>query len=177
MELTVRCLYTSRCLAATAKECRTFAVYRDDELVTPPIWNTENMMFLFSGIRAEIEPVPNKQGWYQLTGKHIERWTEDISETFYVLKTADVKVDYRAKILGVHDRDPEIELRDPRFNHENDPEGNASFGVYTEGGRTFMLLAVNQAEYAIFRFLCPHQAGDDEEFDPLSDYRVETSVA
>lgn len=131
------------------------------------------MMFLLNGIRAEVEPVPNQDGWYQLTGKHIERWTMDVSDTFGDVEGSGIKVDYQAKVMGIHNQDPEIELRDPRFNHENDPEAGASFGVYTEAGRTYMLLAVNQAEYAIFRFLCPHEAGDDEEFDPMSEYRVE----
>lgn len=131
------------------------------------------MMFLFNGIRAEVEPVPKKKGWYQLTGKHIERWTVDVCDTFGDLANGGIKVDHAAKILGLHDRDPEIALRDPRFNEENDPQDGATFGVYTEAGRTYMLLAVNQAEYVIFRFLCPHEAGDDEAFDPMSDYRVE----
>lgn len=136
------------------------------------------MMFLFNGIRAEVEPVPKKKGWYQLTGKHIERWTVDVGDTFGDLTSGGVKVDYRAKILGIHDRDPDIEQHDPRFNHENDPDdGNASFGVYTEAGRTYMLMAVNQAEYVIFRFLCPHETGDDDEYDPMSAYRVEASTS
>lgn len=135
------------------------------------------MMFLVNGIRAEVEPVPKKKGWYQLTGKHIERWTMDVSDTFMDLDTCDAKVDYQAKILGIHDHDPELEQRDPRFNYENDPENGASFGVFTEGERTYMLLAVNQAEYVIFRFLCPHEAGDDEQFDPMSNYRIEKTAA
>lgn len=134
------------------------------------------MMFLNFGIRAEVEPVPMKEGWYQLTGKHIERWTVDVSETFDTLEMSCVDVDFQAKILGIHDYDPGIELRDPRFNHENDPE-DARFGVYTECGRTYMLLVVNQAEYVIFRFLCPHEAGDDEKYDPMINYRIEKSVS
>ncbi|MBB1162672.1 hypothetical protein [Aquariibacter albus] len=130
-------------------------------------------MFLFNGIRAEVEPVPKKKGWYQLTGKHIERWTVDVCDTFGDLSTGGIKVDHGAKILGIHNRDPEIAQQDPRFNEENNPEDGATFGVYLEGGRTYMLMAVNQAEYVILRFLCPHEAGDDEAFDPISDYRVE----
>lgn len=131
------------------------------------------MMFLFNGIRAEVEPVPKKKGWYQLTGKHIERWTVDVGSTLGDLASGGTKVNYQARILGVHDREPEIAEQDPRFNEENNPDDGASFGVYTEAGRAYMLLAVNQAEYVIFRFLCPHEAGDDEAFDPMSDYRVE----
>jgi hypothetical protein len=137
-------------------------------------------MFLFSGIRAEVEPVPGKSGWFQLTGFNIERWTVDVSDTFGDLERGEVEVDHNAKILGIHSRDPEIALRDPRFNHENDPEsGGASFGVYVEAGKMWMLLAVNQAEYAIFRFLCPHEAGadEDETYDPIGDYRVAKKLA
>ncbi len=135
------------------------------------------MMFLYSGMRAEVEPVPGKKGWFQLTGQHIERWTVDVQGTFGDLKAAKIKVNYRAKIFGIHDRDPEIALHDPRFNYENDPDRGASFGVYTEAGRTYMLLAVNQAEYVLFRFLAPHEAAAvdsdaDEKNDPISDYRA-----
>jgi hypothetical protein len=134
------------------------------------------MMFLYSGIRAEVEPVPGKRDWYQLTGKHIERWTVDVMDTFGDLRGTKVKVNHTAKILGIHDVDPEIELRDPRFNEENNEDEGNTFGVYTEGGRTYMLLAVNQAEYALFRFLCPHEAGGpeaDEKYDPIENYRIE----
>lgn len=136
-----------------------------------------NMMFLLNGIRAQVEPVPAKTGWYQLTGKHIERWTVDVGDTLSDLEHGGAKVDYQAKILGIHDRDAEISEKDPRFNAESNPEDGATFGVYTEAGRTYMLLAVNQAEYALFRFLCPHESGDDDEFDPISDYRVEAAAA
>lgn len=138
------------------------------------------MMFLFSGIRAEVEPVPGKKGWYQLTGKHIERWTVDVSDTFGDLRAGKVKVKHNAKIRGIHNVDPEIELRDPRFNHENNEGEGNTFGVYTEAGRTYMLLAVNQAEYALFRFLCPHEAGGpeaDDAYDPIGTYRVEPPAA
>ena len=134
------------------------------------------MMFLFNGIRAQVEPVPAKAGWYQLTGKHIERWTMDVGDTLGDLENGGAKVDYQAKILGIHDRDAEIAERDPRFNEENNPEDGATFGVYTEAGRTYMLLAVNQAEYALFRFLCPHESGDDDAFDPISDYRLDAAA-
>lgn len=134
-------------------------------------------MFLFNGIRAEVEPVPGQEGWYQLTGRHIERWTMDVGDSFGDIESCG-PVNYEARIRGIHDMDDEIALRDPRFNSENDPEnGEAAFGVYEgEDGRTYMLLTVNQAEYALFRFLCPHEAGGpeaDEEYDPIENYRLE----
>ena len=114
-----------------------------------------NMMFLLNGIRAQVEPVPAKTGWYQITGKHIERWTMDVGDTLSDMENGGAKVDYQARILGIHDRDAEIAEKDPRFNAENNPEDGATFGVYTEAGRTYMLLAVNQAEYAHFSLPLP----------------------
>ncbi|MEJ5999736.1 hypothetical protein [Paucibacter soli] len=136
------------------------------------------MMFLFNGIRAEVEPVPGEEGWYQLTGKHIQRWTMDVADTAGDLLSCNVEINCNARIRGIHSWDPEIELRDPRFNHENDEE-NASFFVYTErgDGRTYMILAVNQAEYAIFRHLVPHESGEEDEYDPIEDYRLDAPVA
>jgi len=135
-------------------------------------------MFLFGAIRAEVEPVPGQAGWYQLTGKRIERWTMEVNETFGDLERCGVKIDYKAQIKGIQDRDPEIALRDPRFNRQNDPDGDSSFGVYTDKETTWMLLAVNQAESVLFRFLCPHEAGEEgDEYDPIEDYRIEPKPA
>lgn len=130
------------------------------------------MMFLFNGIRAEVETVRKKNGWYRLTGKQIERWTAEVGDTFSDLTSGRTRVDYRAIVLGLHD--PDLEQSVPRFNHENGAEnGNAIFGVCIEGRSTYMLMGVNRAEYVICRFWCPHAAGQDEEYDPMSHYRVE----
>lgn len=137
-------------------------------------------MFLMNGIRAEVEPVPGKNGWFQLTGRKIQRWTVDVSDTFSDMELSAVEVNHDAKIFGIHSQDSEIAVRDPRFNHENDPKGGgATFGVFEEGGTLWMLIAVNQPEYAIFRFLCPHESGYDDAlgYDLLSDYRVEKKLA
>ena len=77
------------------------------------------MMFLTNAIRAEVEPVPRKKGWYQLTGKHIVRSSAEISETFGELSRAGISVDHTAKVLGIHDYDPEISFLDPRFIEED----------------------------------------------------------
>jgi hypothetical protein len=133
-------------------------------------------MFLFNGVRAEVEPVPGQKGWYQLTGKHIQRWTMDVGDTAHDLQGGDIALNFNAKILGIHNIDEGIELRDPRFNYENDPETASSF-IYLDGdGRTYLILAVNQAEYAIFRHLIPHESGEEDEYDPMEDYRVEAPV-
>lgn len=45
----------------------------------------------------------------------------------------------------------------------NDPDsGTASFGVFKQDGRTYMLLAVNYPEYVLFRHLCPLVEGEIE---------------
>lgn len=131
------------------------------------------MMFLLNGIRAEVEPVPGRKGWYQLTGQHITRWTSPVAETAADLEGAGVKVTRNAKLLGIHNVEPEIAQADPRFNGENAGE-STSFCVFTDerNRRTYMLLAVNQPEYAILRFLVPHESGP--EFDEAAEtYCVE----
>lgn len=137
------------------------------------------MMFLMDGIRAEVEPVPGRDGWYQLTGKEICRWTHDVGETYSELSDGDVEVNLEARLLGVHSFSEEIEEEDPRFNYQNSPD-NASFFVYKDpqNGKTYMILAVNRAEYALFRFLCPHAEGADmdNDYDPMDNYRVEPSA-
>lgn len=130
-------------------------------------------MFLYRGMSAEVEPVPRKNGWFQLTGRHIERWTMPMEEALTDMGCTEA--DRQAKILGIHDADPELEAGDPRFNWEN-CQDNPSFAVIKQSDGTYrMYLAVNQAEYVLFRFLAPHESGDDEAFDPMSDYRVESA--
>jgi hypothetical protein len=130
-----------------------------------------SMMFLYNGMGAEVEPVPGKPGWFQLTGRHIERWTMPMEEALPEMGVTEE--DMKAKIVGIHDMDPEIAERDPRFNWENN-EDNASFAVIKQRDGTYrMFLAVNQAEYVLFRFLAPHESVDDDEYDPMSNYRIE----
>lgn len=137
------------------------------------------MMFLFDGIRAEVEPVPGRTGWYQLTGKEICRWTHDVGDTYEELSDLGAEVDLEARLMGVHSFSEEIEEGDPRFNDDNTPD-NPSFFVYKDNksGKTYMVLAVNRAEYALFRFLCPHAEGAemDNEWDPIDKYRIEPSA-
>lgn len=134
------------------------------------------MMFLFDGMRAEVEPVLGREGWYQLTGREICRWTHDVGDTYTELTERDVEVNLEARLMGVHSFSEEIEEEDPRFNYQNSPD-NPSFFVYQDqkSGKTYMILQVNRAEYALFRFLCPHAEGPeiDNDWDPIDQYRVE----
>lgn len=130
-------------------------------------------MYLINTIQAEVEPVPGQNGWYQLTGREIKRWTIPACDTAIELRDAGIQLHTDAKILGVHNVDEEIADGDPRFNEENDPEW-PSFYVYTDPKlrKTFMMLDVNQAEYAILRFLVPHESGAECDDAPEL-YRIE----
>ena len=130
-------------------------------------------MFLFNTVSAEVEPVPGKKGWFQLTGRKIERWTDDVDDIF---DNPPGEIVADPKILGIHNTDSQIAERDPRFNHENDPEaGETSFGVLkNEDGTYTMYLLVNQAEYVLLRFLCPHESPEfGDQMDPIENYRIE----
>lgn len=127
------------------------------------------MMFLMNTIQAEVEPVPGQDGWFQLTGKKIQREGMDPTELLCELRD-DERLIPDAKLLGVHDVDEEIADMDPRFNDEEQP----GFGVTKEEDGTYTAyLACNRAEYAFFRFLTPMAGGDEMEsqYDPLSIYR------
>lgn len=127
------------------------------------------MMFLMNTIQAEVEPVPGQNGWYQLTGKKIQREGMDPTDLLNELRD-DERLIPDAKLLGVHSFDEEIADRDPRFNDPDEP----GFGVTKEEDGTYtMYLACNRAEYALFRFLVPMAGGEEMEsqYDPMSDYR------
>ena len=126
-------------------------------------------MFIMNTIQAEVEPVPGQPGWFQLTGKRIQRENMDPFELLQDLIGQDSLIP-GAKLLGVHDFDEEICDKDPRFNDDEEP----GFGVAKENDGTYtMYLACNRAEYALFRFLVPNTSGeqDDNEIDPISTYR------
>jgi len=126
-------------------------------------------MFLYNLIQAEVEPVPGKEGWFQLTGKKILRNRMDPVDMLNELAEYEVLVP-DAKLLGVHDYDEEIEYKDPRFADLDEP----GFGVAKEKDGTFTVyLACNRAEWVFFRFAIPDEGGPeaDEEFDPISTYR------
>jgi len=126
-------------------------------------------MFLYNLIQAEVEPVPDQDGWFQLTGRKILRNGMDPVDMLNELAGNEALVP-DAKLLGVHDYDAEIEYKDPRFADLDEP----GFGVARENDGTFTAyLACNRAEWTFFRFAIPHEAGKqlDEEFDPISTYR------
>jgi hypothetical protein len=128
-------------------------------------------MFLMNTISAEVEPVPGQPGWFQLTGKKILRHTDDPTDLLQELTEYEILVP-DAKLLGVHDFDEEIDYKDPRFCDLDEP----GFGVAKEKDGTFTAyLACNRAEFVFFRFVTPHEGGEqhEEEFDPISNYRKE----
>jgi hypothetical protein len=126
-------------------------------------------MFLMNTMSAEVEPTGGLKGWFQLTGHKICRETAyaDVAD---VLGDVADDVVHGAKIVGIHDADEEIEQQDPRFNDPDEP----GFGVVKLGDGTYrMYLAVNRAEYVMFRHLAKNEAGEeaDPANDPISDYR------
>lgn len=127
------------------------------------------MMFLMNTISADVEPVPGKDGWYQLTGKNITRESCDCAEELDAYEDGGHLI-LGAQLFGVSDFDT-VSRHDPRFNHEND-EGDRTFGVFTDfQGQLRMMLAVNRAEYALFTFLAKHECpGDDTD---ISEFRAD----
>lgn len=105
---------------------------------------------LLDTISSEVEPVPGRPGWFQLTGREIVRglsWGE-------FLEGCPTGVDRPvsdAKVLGIHDQ-PAVLEDDVRFNG-TDP---ASFAVIQrQNGRFAMVLEVHMVEAVLFRFLVP----------------------
>lgn len=133
------------------------------------------MMFLFNNVAAQVEPVPGKTGWFQLTGRDIKRWSGDVGDHQPYRNEGVVK---NPKILGIHDFDEDIERHDPRFNHENGTDAQTGdttfFVVKLQDGTYRMHLAVNRAEHVLLRFLCPHvEVTGDTELDPIDGYRLD----
>ncbi len=121
-------------------------------------------MILANTIVAEVEPVPGKAGWFQLTGKDITRNTmmpasEEIAECPGI-------VHRHAKIVGIHG-DWDVEFLDPRFNDEEGQE----FAVLEVRGMYRMVLDVNRPEYVILRFLLP--ATTPEYDESIDEFRIE----
>lgn len=127
-------------------------------------------MFLMNTVSAEVEPAGPLKNWFQLTGHKILRENyPEASEVLNEFRDQGALV-LGAKLVGVHDQDDEIERDDPRFNNPEEP----GFGVVQLGDGTYrMYLAVNQAEYALFRFLVRNEGGEeaDVQFDPISNYQ------
>ena len=126
-------------------------------------------MFLHGAILAEVEPVPGKKNWFQLTGRYIRRESMSCEDMLIDLGEDLIK---GAKLYGVHDFDglPNV---DPRFEGK-EPTG---FGVVQESDGSYtMFLACNRAEYAVLRFLVPNHSGmaaDLEGDDAISNFRKE----
>lgn len=120
-------------------------------------------------IRAEVAPSPGQPGWFQLTGKDITRWT---MPAYDVANDLDYALNFDAKIRGIHDHGDFDTAVDNRFNEANNAE-NPQFFVYedTHAGKRFMVMDVSQAEYALFRFLAPHESGQEYD-EPLSMYQA-----
>ncbi len=128
------------------------------------------MLLLFTTIVCPVEPVPGKNGWYQLTGQGIYRVHGYDASTYH--SDAGDAVIKNARILGIHD-DKEILAHDIRVNGYSDDD--PSIVVFHDGpGGLKAAIDVNSVESVIFRFLVPLEDGswaeDDEELRP---HRIE----
>jgi hypothetical protein len=123
-------------------------------------------MFLHGAIIAEVEPVPGKKNWFQLTGRGIQRESMPCDDMLIDLEHALVK---GARLKGVHDFDKELQHEDPRFEGK-EPTG---FGIIQhENGDYQMFLACNRAEYAVMRFLVPNYSGMKNDLESDSEDNI-----
>jgi len=109
-------------------------------------------------LRAEVEPVPGREGWFQLTGREFLRavaWDEFLRG---VRDGADRIVE-GARVLGLHDQETLI-TDDPRFNSRN-PE--ACRVLQRADGRYALILELNLAEATLLRFIVPASRPDQDE--------------
>ena len=107
-------------------------------------------MMLLDTVCAELEPVPGKDGWFQLTGRNMLR-ALGYEECLAGCKAGVDAIVSDARVLGFHDQ--ESVLRDdPRFN--GSAEG--SFAVIRkQDGSWLMVLDVHLPEATLLRFLLP----------------------
>ena len=105
---------------------------------------------LLDTICGEVEPVPGRPGWFQLTGRHIVRAVA-LGEFLAGCRVGVDRPVADAKVLGLHDQ-PALLEDDDRFNGAD----RDSFAVIERSdGRFFMVLEVHMAEAVLFRFLIP----------------------
>lgn len=109
------------------------------------------MMLLKDAIQAEVEPVPNRDGWFEITGKQI--FLVDFSDALGYIRDAEKKgyaIHRDARIQGMHDEQPECLETDPRFSQVP----NNNFAVVQDGqGQFVMVLDINWPESWLFRNL------------------------
>jgi hypothetical protein len=117
-------------------------------------------MMLLDTVCAEVEPVPGREGWFQLTGRNIRRAVA-FEEFMAGCKAGTDRVIQDARVLGMHDQESVI-ADDDRFNGRL----QGSFAVIKQGaGGHLMVLDVHLPEAVLLRFILP--ATQPERDDPL----------
>jgi hypothetical protein len=117
-------------------------------------------MMLLDTVCAEVEPVPGRKGWFQLTGRNIRRAVA-FEEFLTGCKTGTDHIVADARVLGLHDEESVIS-GDDRFNGRL----QGSFAVIKQGsGGHLMVLDVHMPEAVLLRFILP--ATQPERDDPL----------
>ena len=115
---------------------------------------------LLDTICADVEPVPGRVGWFQLTGRNVVRAVA-LGEFFDGCRAGIDRRVPDAMVLGLHDQ-PALLEDDDRFNGTD----TDSFAVIERcDGRFVMVLEVHMAEAVLFRFVIP--ATRPEFDDPL----------
>ena len=117
-------------------------------------------MMLLDTVCAEVEPVPGREGWFQLTGRNIRRAVA-FEEFLAGCKAGTDHIVADARVLGLHDEESVIS-GDDRFNGRL----QGSFAVIKQGsGGHLMVLDVHMPEAVLLRFILP--ATQPERDDPL----------
>jgi hypothetical protein len=117
-------------------------------------------MMLLDTVCAEVEPVPGRVGWFQLTGRNIRRAVA-FEEFLAGCKSGTDEVVKDARVLGLHDEEAVIS-DDDRFNGRL----QGAFAVIRQGaGGYLMVLDVHLPEAVLLRFILP--ATQPERDDPL----------
>lgn len=120
-------------------------------------------MVLVNGITADVEPVPGRNGWFQLNGKGIQAIEVYSDASEYLSDTSDTQIE-DAKLLGIHGTPLEVEDLDPRLTREGDADDEYHFAILRrDDGSHYLVMSVNRLEYAVMSFLMPTDGAEGQE--------------
>lgn len=113
---------------------------------------------LLDTVCAEVEPVPGRGGWFQLTGRNIVRALA-FEEFLSGCKAGVDAVVPGARVLGFHDQEA-IVRDDDRFNGRI---GGSFAVIRKQDGSFLMVLDVHLPEATLLRFVLPATRPDLDE--------------
>ena len=111
-------------------------------------------------VGAQVEPVPGRDGWFQLTGARIVRAVA-FDEFMAGVHRGEDSVVPGARVIGFHDQ-ATLMRDDARFNGQS-PE--ACRVIRRADGDFIMVLEIHAAEATLLRFVLP--ASQPARDDPL----------